>query len=175
MQSVRYLVLGLLLVGVAACEDDPLDSKGPGEPPPPTTGVQAYLEVDRENARPGETVRVAVKVQVGTQSNAKVGSYTGRLVFDPKRLAYRDEVKINDGLRVANPNDAERGAIRFAGAAAKGFADLTLYAAVFEVKGTDYASTLSLEMQELSAALSLENLEPELKVAPRVFFQTSGN
>lgn len=175
MRGVRFLVLAGLGLGVAACEDDPLKSKLGEEPPPPTAGVQAFIQFDRPDAKPGQTVTATVWVQVGSETEAKVGSYTGRLRFSPEALSYKDEVKINDGLRVSNPNGAAQGELRFAGAAAKGFEDLKLYQVVFEVKRSDYAQTVSLGMEEISAALSLENLEPQLRVAPQIFFQRSGS
>lgn len=175
MRSVHFLAFATLLVGLAGCEDDPLKSDGPEDPTPPTQGIQAYLQVDNEYAKPGGTVHIAVKVQIGTESDAKVGSYTGRLRFDVAALRYKDEVKINDGLRVSNPNGAGDGEIRFAGAAARGFAELTLYEGVFEVKQAGYVDGLALEMEELSAALSLSDLQPQLHIAPRVFFRRSAN
>ena len=172
MQSVRYLMLAVLAVGQAACDDDPMRSgQAPGEPTPPTTGIQAYLQVDNENAQAGDRIRIAVRLQVGTETESKVGSYTGRLLFDPQALSYKDEVQINDGLRVSNPGEAESGQVRFAGAAARGFNDLTLYEAVFMVRKIPYTDGLRFEMEELSEALSLRNLKPDLEVAPQVFFR----
>ncbi|MFQ6047531.1 MAG: hypothetical protein ACE5PT_14430 [Gemmatimonadales bacterium] len=171
MRSVRYIVLAATVTGLAACNDDPLRSDAPGEPTPPVTGVQAYLQVDNEGAEPGDVVRIAVKVQFGTDSEAKLGSYTGRLRFDPELLVYRDEVNLNDGLRVSNPNDADTGEIRFAGAAARGFEDLTLYAAMFRVRRTPFVDGLGFEMEEMSEALTLRNLKPDLDQAEQVFFQ----
>lgn len=171
MQSVRYLVLAATLAGLVACNDDPVRSDAPGEPTPPRAGVQAYLQVDNEGAQPGDVVRIAVKAQFGTDSEAKLGSYTGRLRFDPEVLTYRDEVNLNDGLRVSNPNDVDKGEIRFAGAAARGFEDLTLYAAVFRVRRTPFVEGLTFEMEEMSEALTLRNLKPDLDQAEQVFFR----
>jgi hypothetical protein len=173
MQSVRFLVLAALLVGQTACEDDPMKSEAPGEPTPPTTGIQAYLQVDDGQAQVGDRVRISVRVQIGTDSETKVGSYTGRLVFDPEALSYMDEIKVNDGLRVSNPGAAEDGVIRFAGAAARGFDELRLYEAVFQVRKASYVDGLRFEMEEVSEALSLNNLRPQLKAAPEVFFRKS--
>lgn len=173
MRMARWLTFGALALAVTACNDDPVNSQPPGEPPPPTQGIQAFLQVDNDHAAPGDVIHVAVKVQLGTSSDAKLGSYTGRLTFDPAALAHQTDVQINDGLRVTNPNGAPTGLVRFAGAAAGGFSDLTLYEGVFQVKRSDYLKQLALGMDELSAASTLTNLKPQLSVAPEVFLSRS--
>lgn len=160
MHLLRCAVVGLALT---ACQDEPARSTGP-TPPPPQQGVAAFITVDNLTARVGQTVRVRVEVQVGAQQNFKVGSFTGRLRFDPARLQYRAENAIADGLRVANANNATQGEIRFAGASPTGFSTLVLYDGTFEVKSANYAQNLQLAMEELSAALSLTNLSPQLRV-----------
>lgn len=164
MNMIRTALLCLTLT---ACQDEARPT-GP-TPPTPEQGVTAYVTVDNLNARVGETVRVRVEVQVGTQQNYRVGSFTGRLRFDPSRLALREEHAINDGLRVSNNNGAPQGEVRFAGASPTGFNTLVLYDGSFEVKGANYAATLRLTMEELSAARSLQNLQPHLQVNPQVF------
>jgi hypothetical protein len=171
MHALRLVVLGLALT---ACQDQPAQSTGP-TPPPVTQGVAAFVSVDNLTARVGQTVRVRVEVQVGTQQNYKVGSYTGRLRFHPARLTFRAENVINDGLRIANNAGAATGEVRFAGASATGFTTLVLYDATFEVKSADYAGDLVLQMEELSAALTLTNLAPQLQVNRQVFLsRTAG-
>jgi hypothetical protein len=169
MRPVSLLVLGVLTL--AGCEDDPLTSRTPGEPPPPAQGIQAFIQVDDDRAQPGDVVRVWVKVQIGGETDARLGSYTGRLRFDPAALDLRGETAINDGMRVTNPAGAAQGDLRFAGASPAGFQSLTLYEATFEVTKPDYMDGLRLEMEEVSAALSLTNLTPTLRVAPRVFLR----
>ena len=66
------------------------------------------------------------------------------------------------------------GLIRFAGASATGFTTLVLYDGTFQVKGADYAAALTLQMEELSAALSLTNLAPQLRVNRQIFLSRSG-
>lgn len=169
--SVRILAFTMSLLAVTACDDEPLtntDESAP-EPPPPVEGVAAFVQIDNEAARTGDRVRVSVVVQVPSGSDTKIGSYTGILNFDPDALSLQDEVEINDGMRVSNPNDAGNGVIRFAGASASGFAQRTLYEAVFEVRRADYAAGLSLEMQELSQASTLTDLQPQLQVSDEVF------
>jgi len=164
----------LVCVALTACQDQPAATTGP-TPPTPQTGVTAYVTVDNLTAAVGQTVRVRVEVQVGTQQNYKVGSYTGRLRFDPARLQFRAENAINDGLRVANNTGAGTGEVRFAGANPTGFSTLVLYDATFEVKNANYAATLQLTMEELSAAQSLANLQPHLTVNRQVFLSRQPN
>jgi len=128
--------------------------------------------VDNDHAKPGDVVHVYVKVQLGTEMQAKVGSYTGRLTFDTASLQFQSETKINDGLRVTNPAFGP-GAIKFAGVAATGLADLTLYDGTFEVKKADYRDRLVLDMEELSAAMTMGNLKPQLQVTPQIFLRSS--
>lgn len=132
------------------------------------------MQVDNPNAQAGDQVHVFVRVQMGTETSAKLGSYTGRLSFDPDALAFKGEVKVNDGLRVSNPAGAGSGELRFAGAAAAGFANLTLYEGIFEVRKAGYLEALAVQMEELSAAVTLTNLEQNLEVPHQVFLRRSG-
>ncbi len=165
--------LAMMTLALTACQDQPARPTAP--PPPPPQGVAAYITVDNLTAQPGQTVRVRVEVRVGTQQNFKLGSYTGRLHFNPAQLQFEQENPLNDGLRVSNPANASKGEIRFAGAAAQGFSSLVLYDGSFVVKTADYASGLSLSMEELSAALSLANLKPSLSVSPQIFLSRTAN
>ncbi|HWP37133.1 MAG TPA: hypothetical protein VNL18_06215 [Gemmatimonadales bacterium] len=169
MRSVRSFTLAALALGLAACEDDPLKSGLPETPAPPNQGVQAFIQVDNAQARPGDEVRVFVRMQFGTESGAKLGSYTGRLTFDPEVVAFKSESKIDDGLRVTNPNNAGAGELRFAGASATGFNDLTLFEGLFLVKKDGFLDAFKLQMEEVSAASTLANLAPGLDVPNRVF------
>ena len=171
---MNTLRIALISLALTACQDQPVRPTGP-TPPPVQTGVSAFVTVDNLNARVGQTVRVRVEVQVGSQQNFKLGSYTGRLRFNPARLEYKTENAISDGLRIANPLNAARGEIRFAGASAAGFTQLVLYDGTFEVKGANYAADLALQMEELSAAMSLTNLQAQLRVSPQVFLSRTAN
>ena len=115
MHALRLAVLGLVL---SACQDQPAQSTGP-TPPPVQQGVAAFITVDNLNAAVGQTVRVRVEVQVGSQQNYKLGSFTGRLRFNAAKLQFKAENPINDGMRVANTTTAATGLIRFAGASPK--------------------------------------------------------
>jgi len=172
---MSMLRLAVLTLAVTACNDQPARTTGPTAPPPPQAGVAAFISVDRLDARPGDTVRVRVEVQVGTQQTFKVGSFTGRLHFSPTALQFQQENKISDGLRVSNPANAPKGEIRFAGASPTGFTTLVLYDGTFTVKSSDYAQGLSLVMEELSAASSLANLRASLKVNSQIFLSRTSN
>jgi hypothetical protein len=174
MRSVTIVALSALALAAVGCNDEPLKSGLPETPPPPSQGVQAFVQVDNPQAQPGDQIHVFVRVQMGTENSAKLGSFTGRLHFDPGALGYKGEVKIDDGLRVTNPLGAGNGELRFAGAAAGGFADLTLYEAVFEVKKTNYADGLALQMEELSAAGTLADLHKTTEVPKQIFLRKTG-
>jgi hypothetical protein len=171
MTTLRLASLCLVL---AACQDEPAPATGP-TPPPVQQGVAAYITVDNLNAQPGQTVRVRVEVQIGTEQSFKLGSYTGRLRFDPARIEFKQENAINDGLRVANPLGAPQGEIRFAGASATGFTQLVLYDGTFQVRAAGYVESLQLTMEELSAALSLQNMHAQLRVNNQVFLHRTAN
>jgi hypothetical protein len=172
MKSVRSFLLVFPVLALAACDQEPV--KSTALPPPLTQGVQAFVQVDNDHANPGDRVNVYVQVQLGTETQSKIGSYTGRLTFDPEALTWVEDAQINDGLRVTNPNGAKSGEIRFAGAAASGFTNLALYRGTFEVKKAGYMSQLQLKMEELSAAKTLGNLRPQLQVTPQIFLRAQG-
>ena len=76
------------------------------------------------------------------------------------------------GLLIAcfiSPFVAAQGLIRFAGASPSGLTTLVLYDGSFEVRAAGFAPTLRLQMEELSAALTLMNLAPRLTVNRQVF------
>ncbi|MGD8727767.1 MAG: hypothetical protein PVH40_08985 [Gemmatimonadales bacterium] len=170
MRSVRLLTCVAALFVLTSCDDDPLNSdRGPEQPPPPAEGIQAYLQVDNDQARPGDDVHVWVNVQFAPGSDLQLGSYTGRITFDPAMLSHKESPEINDGLRVVNPEGV--GEIRFAGASARGFEDLAIYHGVFEVKDPEYMTGLELLMEELSAAMTLADLQPQLQITPQIFLR----
>jgi hypothetical protein len=171
---MHMIRLAALTIALTACQDQPARTTGP-TPPPVQQGVAAFITVSRLDARAGDTVRVKVEVQVGTQQNFKVGSYTGRLHFSPDKLQYQQENVVSDGLRIANPANAAKGEIRFAGASPTGFRTTVLYDGTFVVKSGNYASDLTLSMEELSAAMSLTNLQPQLRVNPQIFLSRTAN
>jgi len=164
MQILRVAAIALCLT---ACNDEQAQPTSP--PPVPAQGVTASITVDNLNAPIGSAVRVRVEMQVGADQAQNIGSYTGRLRFDPARLEFRAENRINDGLRVSNPGAAATGEIRFAGASPTGFTTLVLYDGTFTVKSAAYTQNLQLMMEELSASSTLANLRPTLRVNSQVF------
>ena len=88
------------------------------------------------------TLAVELRGDVG-----KIGSFTGRLLYDPARLAFDGEVPRTDGtLRAFNPGS---GVIRVAAASQSGL-DL-LHLAAFRFKAADPAAlqTVRLELEEV--------------------------
>lgn len=173
MKSVRLLTMTGLALALGAC-DEPFDSRRPDLPPPPTQGIQAFLQVDNDRATPGQQVRVFVAVQFGAEEDLRLGSYTGALYFDPEVLAWKSDIPIDDGLRVTNAANAP-GEVRFAGAAARGFEDNLLYRGEFTVNAANYMEGLRFEMEELTAAGSLADLASGLATETRVFLRTGRN
>jgi hypothetical protein len=169
---MHVLRLAFISLAVAACQDQPIPVTAP-LPPPVQNGVAAYVTVDNLTASRGQAVRVRVEVQVGTQQTFKLGSYTGRLHFNPALLAFKNENAISDGLRVANPLNAASGEIRFAGASAMGFTTQRRYDETFDVKNPNDTPDLVRQMEELSAATSLTNLRTQLRVNRQVFLSAT--
>jgi hypothetical protein len=165
MLPLRFITMAVVFAG-AACADEP--TRPDPVIPPVDQGISAFVTVDNLHALPGQTVRISVLVRAADGA-VKVGSYTGRLRFDPAQLQYKAEVAITDGLRIANPNGAGTGEIRFAGASATGFTTLTLYSATFTVKSGDWTRSLGLLMEELSAARTLANLSAQVRVQRTVY------
>jgi hypothetical protein len=161
MISLRTLALAAV-IGCAACVDEPTHP-ALGTPADTGAAIGAFVSVDNPGAAVGQTVLVTVGLQ---GSSTQVGAYNGRLHFDPTQLALSAEVPVaHDGLRISNPKGAATGEIRFAGANAAGFAVPTLYTANFVVRSAGFASTLNLEIDELTAAKTLGDLTPRVKVA----------
>ena len=141
MKSVHFLSIAGLALAFMACDEDPFESQRPDMPPPPAQGIQAFLQVDNDNASPGQQIHVFVTVQFGADEDGKLGSYTGALRFSVEALEWKRDVAINDGLRVTNPESAP-GEVRFAGASARGFEDTVLYRGEFTVKSANYLDDL---------------------------------
>jgi hypothetical protein len=161
MIALRTLAIAAVIGGVA-CVDEPTHP-ALGTPADTGAAIGAFVSIDNPNASVGQTVLVTVGLQ---GSGTKIGAYSGRLHFDPTQLALSAEVPItNDGMRVSNPKGAATGVIRFAGANATGFTTPTLYSAAFVVRAGTFASTLNLEIDELTAAKTLGSLTQRVKVA----------
>ncbi len=165
MKYVRLLTMTGLALALGAC-DEPFDSQRPDVPPPPTQGIQAFLQVDNDQATLGQQIRVFVAVQFGVEADLEVGSYTGALYFDPEVLAWKSDIAINDGLRVTNAANAP-GEVRFAGASARGFEDNLLYRGEFTVKAAS-AGRVGLDTSSITTAALAESAEARREVRPFV-------
>lgn len=73
---------------------------------------------------PATRQRIALLVRV-EGADMVLGSYEGRVVFDPAVFAVDSVVAGRDGSRFVNPADAPRGTIRFAGFTPTGFTSST--------------------------------------------------
>lgn len=173
MIAKRILGTALVLALVTGCDDELTKFGETAAPPVPTQGVQAFIQVDNDQAGPGQEVRLWVQAQVGSDLEAALASYTGRLHFDPEALTLTRDIQIDDGLRVINSKGAGLGEIRFAGAQAGGLEVLTLYEGVFTVREAGFASTLQLEMEEMSGA-DLTDYDEVMEVEETVYVRRAG-
>ena len=114
----------------------------------PATGAQAprsitpRVVVQPNGAAAVLTLTLELRGDVG-----KIGSFTGRLRFDPVALPYEGEVALSDGTtRASNPGE---GVVRFAGASLNGV-DVTQLAA-FRFKVVDEAAlnTVQFDLEEV--------------------------
>lgn len=77
----------------------------------------------------------------------KIGSFTGRLRFDPAALSYDREESLSDGtMRASNP---ETGSVRVAGASLSGVDVAQLAAFRFKVIDADALNALQFDIDEL--------------------------
>ncbi|MDH5804931.1 MAG: hypothetical protein OEZ54_07075 [Gemmatimonadota bacterium] len=173
MKSVHFITVAALVLGVQAC-DEGVTPERPDFPAPPSQGVQAFIQVSQDNAQPGQKIDIYVRVQFGPKAEGLLGSYTGALNYDPDRIEWIEDVQINDGLRVTNPQFAP-GTIMFAGASARGFEQSILYRGSFRVKEVDFLQGLVLDIQELTEAETLTDLNDQLELEDDVFLNTVGN
>jgi hypothetical protein len=110
----------------------------------PVPAVDAVLIVSDSAPAVGGTLVVAVRASV---THGTVGSYTARINYDSTALRYDGEVAMNDnGARASNPTP---GLLRFAGAAATGFAEGRLASYRFSVLRPNSVSTLALAVDEM--------------------------
>jgi hypothetical protein len=104
------------------------------------------------------TLALDVRGDVG-----KIGSFTGRLLFDPTALFYDGEVPFSDGTdRASNPGD---GVIRVAGASLNGVDVTNLAAFRFKVINAAALQQVRLELDEVHE-LSRANLNVLVRRSP---------
>lgn len=106
------VAIGLLLASAACFE--------PSARPDPVTSPAPYqLRVVASDSTPKVGDTVHVRVLFSATRSVAIGSFTGRIDFDPAALRFIREQALTDGVnRLSNPEDGD---VRFAGISAKGF------------------------------------------------------
>ena len=143
MSDMPRITTALLLAAAllaAGCRENTAFSS-PADSPVPTL-LQAKVVVERTGT--SALVTLAVDAPAGM---AKIGSFTGSLVFDPAVLAFAEELPLGDGvLRAANPT---RGLVRVAGASSGGITAARLASFRFVVLDTARSTGLRFDVAEL--------------------------
>lgn len=121
----------------------------------------ASITARTDVATSGETAVVTLVLDVRGDVG-KVGSFTGRLRFNPAALHYEGEVELSDGtLRASNPGT---GVVRVAGASTAGVNVARLAAFRFTIANASAPQNLSFELDELHE-LSRVSLQARLTSA----------
>lgn len=132
-------------------------SSAPADAPVPVM-LEAKVMVERTGT--SALVTLAVDAPAGM---AKIGSFTGALVFDPAVLTFAEELPMSDGvLRAANPT---RGVVRVAGASTGGIAAARLASFRFVVLDTTRSTGLRFDVAELHET-TRGDLLPRLQRTP---------
>jgi len=153
MRLSHRAIVALAIVGAAAgCRDS--QSLPAAAAPTPLNVITPKALTSRGDAGEVVTLVLDVPADVG-----KIGSFTGRLIFDAAALAYDGEVALGDGTtRAANPGTGE---IRVAGASLSGIDVTQLAAFRFKRIGTTIETPPRFELDEVHE-LSRVNLAPRL-------------
>jgi hypothetical protein len=126
----------------------------------PVPAVKAALVLSDSAPPVGGALVVTVRA---LPDQGTVGSYTAKINYDATGLRFDGEIAIADqGMRASNPSP---GLVRFAGAAAAGFADGRLASYKFSVLRANSAKTLSLVVDEMHMITRLD-AKTGLIVAP---------
>lgn len=80
------------------------------------------VSIVRDSPTIGDRIVLLVRVE---GAGMVLGSYEGRVAFDPSALVVDSVVAGRDGSRFVNPSAAQRGTIRFAGFTTTGFTSST--------------------------------------------------
>ncbi len=154
VRAPRLVIVALVLAGAASgCRDG--NKRPAASAPAPLQAITTRALSSREGTNEVVTLVLDVPADVG-----KIGSFTGRLIFDPAVLAYDGEMTMNDGTtRASNPGE---GVIRVAGASMTGI-DITQLAAFrFRRIGTTIEVPPRFELEEVHE-LSRTNLAARLQ------------
>ncbi len=154
-QRVPVLVaLAVSLTGVG-CRDAGNVVQALGQPVPKSVTPVTSVALSGSNAI--VTLVLDLRGDVG-----KIGSFTGRLRFDPAVMTYVGEIGIDDGtLRVSNPGTGE---IRVAGASASGINAAVLASFRFVATDTAALRRITFAIEELHE-LSHADLQPIVRSA----------
>lgn len=149
-------VIALALVIASGCREAGTIVQTGGESVP--ASITPRAEVATSGTIALVTLVLDVRGEVG-----KIGSFTGRLRFNPAALQYEAEVDLLDGtLRASNPG---AGVIRVAGASTSGMNVAKLAAFRFTVKNGAVPQDISFEVEEVHE-LSRLNLQASLVRSP---------
>jgi hypothetical protein len=153
MRAPRRAIVALAIIGVAAgCRDS--KSLPAASAPTPLQVITPRASMSGGDAGEVVTLSLDVPADVG-----KIGSFTGRLIYDPSALAYDGEVSLGDGTsRASNPGTGE---IRVAGASMSGIDVTQLGAFRFKRIATTLGVPPRFELEEVHE-LSRANLAPRL-------------
>jgi hypothetical protein len=153
MRLPRRAIIALAIIGVVAgCRDS--KSLPAASAPTPSQVITPRASMSGGDAGEIVTLSLDVPADVG-----KIGSFTGRLIYDASALAYDGEVSLGDGTnRASNPGNGE---IRVAGASMSGIDVTQLAAFRFKRIGTSIAVPPRFELEEVHE-LSRTNLAPRL-------------
>lgn len=154
MKGSRYAA-ALLATGIAGaaalvgCWDEPTEPVRDGEQEILQPGLNAYLTLDRDDAQPGETVRVTVKVRpVGVDLTP--AGFQVDLAYDAEKLEPVAATRIGDGVLRAVNLFAGPGLVRAAGASANGLGSSPLFALDMKIRAPAYGESLTLDVKELT-------------------------
>ncbi|NIN10533.1 MAG: hypothetical protein GTN62_04285 [Gemmatimonadales bacterium] len=155
----RFMVVqAALALGAAACTDEPLapvvDEEEALRLPP---GIHSYLTVSDREAPVGATIMVTANLQV-VDVPVTIAGYRLSLGYDAEALKPVEAKRADfGGIHVVNL--AAPDGVRAAAAAPQGIEGplLVLVAVAFQVKAPDYAKTLALSLDDVTA---LEEFQP---------------
>lgn len=160
--SVRVAVsLAAVLVVALACSEDHVVGPTPAgvddvATPGADSGVQIAVAAD-----PFEAGQQVLRILV-VPSELALGSYQGRVTFDPEQFELMDARVPDGGFRVVNTEPAAEGLIRFAGFTVDGFGET-------EVLALRFRTTRPIEPTEVTLELEVAGtLEGEAVPRPRL-------
>lgn len=171
--SVRVAVsLAAALVAAVACsEDRVLGPTSTGSDDAATPGVDSGVLIAMA-ADPFEAGEQVLRILV-VPTELALGSYQGRVSFDPELLQLIDARMPARGFRVVNTEPASEGLVRFAGFTVDGFGEAEVLALRFRTTRPIEPTAVTLEL-EVAGTLEGEAVpRPQLSVLRGAFAQVS--